>query len=83
MKKNYKNNIKFLTKSEIRLKILEIFKKHNLNLIYLESRPSKHTLGEYIFFADIDKGEHMAYDALAEISKNSDLFRIFGSYCII
>lgn len=80
-----RTSLAFSTKNEpgALLKILEIFKKYDLNLIYLESRPSKHTLGEYVFFADIDKGEHMAHDALEEISENSDLFRIFGSYSVI
>lgn len=80
-----RTSLAFSTKNEAGalLKILEIFKKHDLNLIYLESRPSRKTLGEYIFFADIDRGEHMALDALKEISEKCEIFRIFGSYTII
>ena len=48
----------FNTKNEpgALLKILNIINKHNLNLVYLESRPSKKVFGEYNFFCDVDKG---------------------------
>ena len=58
-----RTSIAFSTKNESGrlLKVLEVFYRHNLNMIYLESRPSKKVFGEYIFFADIDKG----YDEIA------------------
>ena len=54
-----RTSIVFNTKNEpgALLKILQIFAKYNLNLVYLESRPSKKVFGEYNFFADIDKGK--------------------------
>lgn len=62
------------------LEILEIFKKHNSNLIYLESRPSRVSFGEYNFFADIDKGEDEIKEALCEVQKHCNYYKMLGSY---
>ncbi|MCD8024138.1 MAG: prephenate dehydratase [Candidatus Gastranaerophilales bacterium] len=65
------------------LNVLEIFKKHELNLIYLESRPSKKKLGEYIFYADIDRGFENIKDTLEEIKVNCTFTRLLGSYSVL
>ena len=77
-----RTSIAFSTKNEVGAlsKVLTVFEKHNLNLIYIESRPSKHTLGEYVFFADIDRGEGEIAVALNEIEKICDFYRLLGSY---
>ena len=78
-------SIAFNTKNEsgALLKVLEILKKYDINLIYLESRPSKEVFGEYNFFADIDKGIDEIIPALNEISKNCNYYKFLGSYPII
>ncbi len=68
-------------KSGALLKILEIFKKHDLNLLYLESRPSKKVFGEYNFFADVDSGLSPDNLALAEIKQECNFYKYLGSYC--
>jgi len=65
------------------LAVLEVFKKYDLNCIYLESRPSKKVFGEYIFYADIDKGIDEIQSAMSEIDKNCTYRRILGSYCCL
>lgn len=77
-----RTSIVFNTKNEsgALLKVLEIFKKHNLNLIYLESRPSKRVLGEYNFFADIDKGIQDISFVLDEIKNECNYYKFLGSY---
>ena len=77
-----RTSIVFNTKNEsgALLKILEIFKRYNLNLIYLESRPSKKVFGEYNFFADIDKGSNEINEALLEIEKECNYYKMLGSY---
>ncbi len=80
-----RTSIAFSTKNRpgALLEILKIFEKHNLNLVYLESRPSKQILGEYIFFADIDRGEDEIRAALDEIRAGSDFYKFFGSYSLL
>lgn len=77
-----RTSIVFNTKNEAGalLKILEIFKKYDLNLLYLESRPSKKCFGEYNFFADIDCGLLPCHDALKEIKKECAFYKFLGSY---
>jgi len=62
------------------LKVLEIFYKHKLNMIYIESRPSKKVFGEYIFFVDIDKGIDEISHTLDDIRQKCEFYRLLGSY---
>ena len=80
-----RTSIAFSTKNKpgALLEILKIFQAHNLNLIYLESRPSKKLLGEYVFFADIDRGEKEIQSALEEICAASDFYKLLGSYGLL
>ena len=77
-----RTSIVFNTKNEpgALLKILNIFNIYGLNLIYLESRPSKKVFGEYNFFADIDKGFFEIKEALLEIEKECNFYKLLGSY---
>lgn len=79
-----RTSIVFNTKNEpgALLKILSIVKKYNLNLVYIESRPSKKVFGEYNFFADLDKGIEEIKPALEEIQKECNYYKLLGSYPI-
>lgn len=61
---------------------LEPFKNHQVNLIKLESRPSRKEAWSYSFFVDIDG--HSEDDniraALAEVSRHALECRVLGSY---
>ncbi len=83
--KGERTSIAFSTKNESGrlLKVLEVFYKHNLNMIYLESRPSKKVFGEYIFFADIDKGYDEIAHTLNDIKQKCEYFRLLGSYGVV
>ena len=61
-------------------KILSIINEHNLNLIYLESRPSKEVFGEYNFFCDVDRGIEDIKEALDEIKNECNFYKLLGSY---
>lgn len=80
--KKTRTSIVFNTKNEpgALLKILSIINKYKLNLVYLESRPSKKVFGEYNFFADIDRGEDEIKEALKEIQKECNFYKLLGSY---
>ena len=62
---------------------LEVFKKHNINLIYIESRPSKRVLGEYNFFVDLDKSIDDLTLILKELKNFTQYYKILGSYPVI
>ena len=85
LKKDDRTSIVFNTKNEsgALLKILEIFKKYNLNLVYIESRPSKKVFGEYNFFVDVDKGYDEIIEAISEIKKECNFYKLLGSYPVI
>lgn len=81
---NDKTSIAFSTenKSGALLEILQIFSDFNINLSYIDSRPSKTKFGEYTFFVDFDG--HIKDDkiknAIDEIQQKAKYFRHLGSY---
>lgn len=61
---------------------LEIFAKHKVNLLKLESRPVIDRIGEYLFFAELEgsiKDESMK-NALGELSKYATSYKYLGNY---
>lgn len=63
-------------------KILTILDSYNINMSYIDSRPSKKELGEYIFYIDfeghiLDEKIQMAF---ADIKPLVKMFHIIGSY---
>lgn len=81
--KNSRTSLVFSTKQEPGALVcaLNVFKQHNLNLIYIESRPSKRVLGEYNFFVDIDCDIENMKKALEDLEKVTQYYKILGSYC--
>lgn len=67
------------------VKPLEVFARRNINLRRIESRPTKRSLGEYIFFLDLQGGVDRLtlQEALAELAIHTKLVKNFGSYPII
>ena len=81
---NDKTSIAFSTenKSGALLEILQIFSDYNINLSYIDSRPSKTKFGEYTFFDDFDghvKDETIK-KAIDDIQQKAKYFRLLGSY---
>lgn len=79
-----KTSIFFTVKNEpgSLVTVLNIFHKYNINLLYIESRPSKKKMGEYNFFVDLeghikDKNISTAISLAERITKS--LF-VLGSY---
>ena len=63
-------------------KILTILDSYNINMSYIDSRPSKKELGEYVFYIDfeghiLDEKVQMAF---ADIKPQVKMFYIIGSY---
>ena len=61
---------------------LKEFADQGINLTKVESRPSKHTLGKYVFLVDLDghRTDSRVAKVLANIQKNVDFLKVFGSY---
>ncbi len=64
------------------LNILEIFTKNNINLSYIDSRPSKNKFGEYIFIVNFDGhiNNPKILNTLEQVKENTTFMRFFGSY---
>ena len=64
------------------LKPLQLFSVLNINMSRIESRPTKRSLGEYIFFIDVEaSADDQAMETALELLKmHTDTLKLFGSY---
>ncbi|MBW4654204.1 MAG: prephenate dehydratase [Kaiparowitsia implicata GSE-PSE-MK54-09C] len=67
------------------VKPLHIFANRGINLSRIESRPTKKSLGDYLFFVDIEANiaTEQTQKALASLQDCTETLKIFGSYDII
>jgi prephenate dehydratase len=67
------------------VKPLQAFASRGINLSRIESRPTKRSLGEYLFFIDIeaDVCEVVVRSALEELKTYTETLKIFGCYSAI
>jgi prephenate dehydratase len=67
------------------LKPLQVFAQEGINLSKIESRPTKKSLGDYLFFVDLeaDARESAVQEALKELSVQTETLKVFGSYDIL
>ena len=81
---NDKTSLFFSVKNEpgSLFNVLKIFNEHAINMLYIESRPSKKLMGEYNFCVDIEgyKNDENIISAISEIRKNTNTLKITGSY---
>ncbi len=62
--------------------VLGEFAQRNINLAKIESRPSKESLGKYIFLVDLEghRLDNVVAEALTAGREKVALFKVFGSY---
>ncbi|MCY6491990.1 MULTISPECIES: prephenate dehydratase [Leptolyngbya] len=67
------------------VKPLQIFAEKGINLSRIESRPTKRSLGDYVFFVDLeaDTRQDAIQSALAELEHCTETLKIFGSYDVL
>ncbi|HCQ22230.1 MAG: prephenate dehydratase [Aphanizomenon flos-aquae LD13] len=67
------------------VKVLEVFARLGINLSRIESRPTKRSLGEYVFYLDIeaDVNAQIMKSALGELQNYTEILKIFGSYSVL
>ena len=61
---------------------LQLLAQRNINLSRIESRPTKRSLGEYVFFMDLEASqtELRLQEALEKLKQYTEVLKIFGSY---
>ncbi len=66
------------------VKPLQVFATKGINMSRIESRPTKRSLGEYLFFIDIeaDASQASIQAALSELASHTEIIKIFGSYSV-
>lgn len=64
------------------VKSLSCFASRDINLSRIESRPTKRSLGDYLFFIDLeaDVRSSSVQSALEELASYTETLKIFGSY---
>jgi prephenate dehydratase len=67
------------------VKPLQVFAKRGINLSRIESRPTKRSLGEYLFFIDLEgnAAEASTQAALGELATHTEVLKIFGNYDVL
>jgi prephenate dehydratase len=64
---------------------LQIFAERQINLSRIESRPTKKSLGDYLFCLDLEGNLHdpMIATTLQEVRQCTEVLKIFGTYNIL
>ncbi|MGB3200556.1 MAG: prephenate dehydratase [Nodosilinea sp.] len=67
------------------LKALEIFARYGINLSRIESRPTKRSLGEYVFFVDLEISGYtpIGLRAIDELSDCTETLINLGTYNLV
>ncbi|NJK35264.1 MAG: prephenate dehydratase [Oscillatoriales cyanobacterium SM2_2_1] len=63
---------------------LSFFAERSINLSRIESRPTKRSLGEYIFFLDLEAAstEPRVAAAIEQLNSHTETLHLFGSYAV-
>jgi len=64
---------------------LQVLAQRQINLSRIESRPTKRSLGEYLFFMDLEASqqEPLCQEALEDLRPYTEILKIFGSYSVL
>ncbi len=84
---NDKTSITFSTENKAGAlsKILTILDSYNINMSYIDSRPSKKELGEYVFYIDFEGhvNDEKVQMAFADLKPLVKIFYVIGSYSAV
>lgn len=67
------------------VKPLQVFASRGINMSRIESRPTKRSLGDYLFFIDLEANasQSSVQSALSELTSHTEILKIFGSYSVL
>ena len=59
-----------------------VFALRGINLVKVESRPTKESLGRYIFLVDLEghREDDRVREALEVLGRDASMLKVFGSY---
>ncbi len=62
--------------------VLSLFKQYGINLFCIDSRPTRDTAWEYLFYIDVEGHEaaEPLHSCLAELRTRTPMFKVLGSY---
>ena len=86
VKKESRTSVFFAVKNEpgSLVKVLNIFHKFNINMFYIESRPSRKKMGEYNFFVNLEGhvSDNNISSALNLAERITSKMSVLGSYSV-
>lgn len=63
---------------------LQVLAERGVNMTRIESRPTKRSLGEYLFFIDVEAKDGEVWEtALAELQQHTEVLKVFGGYTLL
>ncbi|MGK7930550.1 MAG: prephenate dehydratase [Microcystaceae cyanobacterium] len=67
------------------MKPLQVFAQRNINLSRIESRPTKRSLGEYLFYLDVEGNHNDSHivEAFEALKSHTKLVKIYGNYPVL
>ncbi|MBF1999679.1 MAG: prephenate dehydratase [Synechococcales cyanobacterium C42_A2020_086] len=67
------------------MKPLQVFAERGINMSRIESRPTKRSLGEYLFFIDIEANldSSVTQEVMVALEPCTETLKVFGSYDIL
>lgn len=67
------------------VKPLQVFASRGINMSRIESRPTKRSLGEYLFFIDLeaDSSQASVQAAFSELASYTEILKILGNYSVL
>ncbi len=62
--------------------VLQVFSDNNINITYIDSRPAKKHLGEYLFFMELEclSDDYRIKHAMKDLLENVEFFKNMGSF---
>jgi prephenate dehydratase len=66
------------------VKPLQVFATKEINLSRIESRPTRRSLGEYLFFIDLEIKDDrvLTQEVLSELATYTEIIKVFGQYSV-
>ena len=64
------------------MEVLSVFKEHGINIYCMDSRPTRDTAWEYLFYIDVEGHADQAplKECVDTLHRRTPMFKVLGSY---